>query len=131
MMHALDDEFFRALERQRTQALVALDTNAARRLHAPGYQLITPSGAIYSLDAYLEALTTGALRYSKWDAGPMEVRQSTALAIVRYQARIEFPSGNVLSCWHTDSYELTDGCWKAIWSQATAIKLPSAVVLEP
>ena len=30
-----------------------------------------------------------------------------------------------LGCWHTDTYELRDGHWQVVWSQATAIEQPS------
>jgi hypothetical protein len=30
--------------------------------------------------------------------------------------------GAPFECWHTDSYELSEGAWQAVWSQATAIK---------
>jgi hypothetical protein len=43
------------------------------------------------------------------------------MAIVRYQALLEFPSGKQVNCWHTDSYERHADGWKAVWSQATAI----------
>ena len=129
-MNQLEPDFFRSLERKRTQALVSADIGLARTMHAPDYQLVTPGGTTFTLDAYLDAISTGTLRYSKWDVGPMEVRQSPKMAIVRYKARLEFPSGNVIFCWHTDSYERADGGWKAIWSQATEIKRP-AVAIEP
>ena len=114
-------EHIRALERLRTQALVEQDMALAQRLHAPEYQLITPSGKSYERDRYLDDIATGRLRYAKWECGEMDVRVSEAMALVRYQARLEFPSGKTLDCWHTDSYELRDGNWLAVWSQATAI----------
>jgi hypothetical protein len=46
------------------------------------------------------------------------------MAIVRYKARIQFPSGRVFVVWHTDSYELRASGWQAVWSQAT--EAPSA-----
>ena len=39
-------QFFIDLERRRTQALVAGDMAVVERLHAPGYELITPAGAV-------------------------------------------------------------------------------------
>ena len=41
------------------------------------------------------------------------------MAVVRYQARITFPSGRIVECWHSDTYELQAGGWLAVWSQAT------------
>jgi len=111
-------DFFRALERERTQALVAQDMDTAERLHASDYQLITPSGKVFNREDYLAAIAAGPF-YAKWDIGTIDVRRSPAIAIVRYQARLEFPSGNAVTCWHTDSYELRGGQWQAVWSQAT------------
>jgi len=113
-------DYFRVLEKERTQALVAQDMETAERLHAHDYQLITPTGKAFNRADYLSAIAAGPF-YAKWDSGPMEVRLSPTIAIVRYQARLEFPSGNVVTCWHTDSYESQDGHWRAVWSQATAI----------
>jgi hypothetical protein len=112
--------YFRALERERTRALVERDMDAAERLHAHDYQLITPTGKTFSREGYLAAIAASPF-YAKWDLGDMEVRLSPTMAIVRYQARIEFPSGKAVTCWHTDLYEVRDGQWQAVWSQATAI----------
>lgn len=113
-------DFFRALEKERTRALVAQDVEAARRLHARDYQLITPTGKTFNREDYLAAIAADPF-YAKWDLGDIDVRLSPTMAIVRYRARLEFPSGNAITCWHTDSYELRDGQWQAVWSQATAI----------
>jgi len=114
-------DYFRALESERTQALVAQDMATAERLHAHDYQLITPAGKTFNREDYLAAIAAGPF-YAKWDMGAVDVRLSPTIAIVRYQARLEFPSGNAVTCWHTDSYELRDGQWQAVWSQATAMQ---------
>jgi hypothetical protein len=118
---ALDD-MLRALERQRTRALVARDMEAARRLHAPEYQLVTPAGRTFDRDGYLGAVADGSLAYTDWDLGPMDVRTGTDMALLRYRAVIAFASGTRVHCWHTDSYERRGDAWLAVWSQATAIK---------
>jgi hypothetical protein len=115
------DDFFRQLEHTRTQALVARDIDAARRLHAPDYQLITPAGKRYALEDYLTDLASGALTYARWDCGPMAVRAVPGMALLRYRARLAFPSGREVDCWHTDSYEWRGMVWLAVWSQATAV----------
>ena len=51
----------------------------------------------------------------------MRVRLSAGMAAIRYQAKITFPSGKVVDCWHTDAYALQAGSWKAVWSQATQL----------
>ncbi|MBK7661897.1 MAG: nuclear transport factor 2 family protein [Betaproteobacteria bacterium] len=114
-------ELIRDRERQRTQALVAKDLERAARMHAPDYQLVTPAGRTFDRAGYLDAIRTGDLTYVSWDPGAMDVRVGADMAIVRYQATLRFPSGVTVRCWHTDSYELRDGEWLAVWSQATAI----------
>ena len=120
------EDFFRAPERERTQALVSQDMEAAERLHAKDYQLITPAGKVFDREGYLSAVAASRF-YASWETGHMEVRRSSQMAIVRYQARLEFPSGRVVSCWHTDSYEVRGDEWQAVWSQATeASTVPKA-----
>lgn len=116
---AANAEYFRELERERTQALVARNMELAERLHSPEYHLVTPGGKSFNREAYLSAVASGALRYLRWEPQDIEVRLSSGMAIVRYKASLEFPSGNVIECWH--SYEPRDGRWQAVWSQATAI----------
>ena len=43
------------------------------------------------------------------------------MAAVRYQAKITFPSGKIVDCWHTDIYALRGESWVAVWSQATQL----------
>ena len=59
----------------------------------------------------------------------MTVRAFSHMAVVRYQATLTFPSGKVVHCWHTDSYELRAVGWQAVWSQAT--QLPAQPSIEP
>jgi hypothetical protein len=115
-----DPDFFRALEVQRTQALVDRDVAAIRRLHAPEYELISVPGRVMSLERYLSLMAADVF-YAGWEHGPIRVQLSAGMAAVRYQARITFPSGRVVDCWHTDIYALQAGSWKAIWSQATQL----------
>jgi hypothetical protein len=119
------EAFFCALEARRTQALVDRDLATLEALHAPEYQLITPSGKVFSREAYLGAIRSEPF-YAAWDAEPMSVRLSERMAIVRYQALLTFPSGRVVRCWHTDSYERRSAGWQAVWSQATEISQPAA-----
>jgi len=96
------------------------DLTTLEALHAPDYQLITPSGKVFSREAYLSAIESGPF-YSGWEVGEMIIRRSPQMAIVRYKARLCFPSGRVLVCWHTDSYERGAQGWQAVWSQATEL----------
>ena len=113
-----DEEFFRALETERTRALVSRDVETIRRLHAPDYELITVPGRSMSLSRYV-ALIEEDVFYANWEHGPMRVQVAQGMAAVRYQAKITFPSGNVVHCWHTDIYAQRSGRWLALWSQAT------------
>lgn len=119
-------DMLRALERQRTRALVARDIEVARRLHAPEYQLVTPAGRTFDRDGYLGAVADGALAYTDWDLGPIDVRSGADMALLRYRAVIAFASGTRVRCWHTDSYERRGNAWLAVWSQATAIQADAA-----
>jgi len=117
---APDADFFRALEIRRTQALVARDISTIEELHASDYELISAPGRVMSLERYLSLMAIGPF-YAKWEHGDMRVRLSEDMAAVRYQAKITFPSGKVVDCWHTDIYALQAGSWKAVWSQATPL----------
>ncbi len=125
MAAALED-YIRSLESLRILALVAADIPQLQSLHCADYQLITPSGRTFSRDQYIDAIASAQLRYLRWEACTMEVRTSEAMAIVRYQVTLQFGSpenpGTTLRCWHTDSYELKEGVWQVVWSQATQIK---------
>jgi Domain of unknown function (DUF4440) len=117
-----DSDFFRALEAARTRALVERDVDAIVHLHAPEYELISPGGRVLTLATYLALIQTEPF-YTAWEHGPMAVRVSEGMALLRYRARLTFPSGKVVECWHTDSYERRDSGWQAVWSQATQLPL--------
>lgn len=115
----------RGSERRRLAALVERDMHAADELHADDYGLITPGGAVLSKDTYLSGIASGSLRYFRFEPdGEMAVRVWGSAAAVRYQVRIDIDweggrdSG---SFWHTDIYEVRDGRWQVVWSQATRI----------
>lgn len=114
------DAFFCALEIERTRALVTRDVAAIRRLHAPDYELISVPGRSMSLGRYLSLIEEDVF-YASWEHGPMRVQAARGMAAVRYAAKITFPSGNVVDCWHTDIYALRSGSWVAVWSQATRL----------
>ena len=121
-----DADAFRELERSRLRALVERNIDLARQLHAVDFQLITPTGYLYPGDQYLDEIESGQLKYMAWDPEEMTVRMHANVAMLRYQARLEVDSGrgqaSIFHCWHTDSYELIDGHWQVVWSQATAIR---------
>lgn len=117
-MPAMTDDGFCTLERERSQALVRRDMPAIERLHAPDYELITPAGRIFTRARYLAAIAEQPF-YTAWELGTVRVRRCAAMAVLRYPAKLGFPSGGVVECWHTDVYELRAGAWQAVWSQAT------------
>ena len=125
--HAIStDDDFRALERTRLRALVERNLDLALVLHSPQFHLITPRGATHSRESYLRAVAVGELVYLKWEAAVMLVRRFENVALLRYQAELEMASASArsssFSCWHTDSYELHNGLWQVVWSQATLIQ---------
>jgi hypothetical protein len=118
-------ETLRETELQRLAALVERNMDVADALHADDYALITPGGAVLSKDGYLSGIASGALRYAQFEPdGEISVRVWGSAAALRYQVRIDIDwegghdSGRF---WHTDIYELRDGRWQVVWSQATRI----------
>jgi hypothetical protein len=82
-------------------------------LHAPDYELISVPGSVMSLERYLLLMSQDVF-YANWEHGPMRVQVAQGMAAVRYRAKITFPSGKVVECWHTDIYALQAGSWKAV-----------------
>ncbi|HEY1014189.1 MAG TPA: nuclear transport factor 2 family protein [Herpetosiphonaceae bacterium] len=121
-------EDFECLEQARLAALVQRDMPLAWQLHAADFHLVTPRGAVYTRERYLGEVAEGLLTYLSWEPGPMLARTTPSMTLLRYQAQLVVDSGGgqgvALTCWHTDSYELRDGVWQVVWSQATA--LPAA-----
>jgi hypothetical protein len=116
----MNTSHFCELERVRTQAIVARDIALLERLHASDYELVTPGGRVMTRSRYLELIAVAPF-YTSWELGPMQVLATQAMSAVKYQARLEFPSGKVIQCWHTDIYELRGTAWQAVWSQATEL----------
>ena len=120
------DEDLRSLERARLRALVERDFELALALHSSEFHLITPRGSTYSRESYLQAVEVGKIVYLKWEAAGILVRRLGNVASLRYRAKLEMPSASgereSFECWHTDSYELHNGFWQVVWSQATLIR---------
>ena len=120
------DEDLRSLERTRLRALVEREFELARALHSSEFHLITPRGATYSRESYLQAVEVGRIVYLKWEAVGILVRRFGNVALLRYRAELAMPSTSgepeSFECWHTDSYELHNGFWQVVWSQATRIR---------
>jgi ketosteroid isomerase-like protein len=116
-------EAIRATERERLQALVLGDVEAAAKFHADDFQLITPAGDALSKKQYLDGISAGKLDYASWEpTSPIEVRVYGEGAVIRYQSKIRLATGfggSALPFWHTDVYEKRNGRWQVVWSQAT------------
>lgn len=126
----MDAEELESLERARLRALVAADLEAAQRLHASDYQLITPGGGSLTKDEYLGLISSSEFRYRTFEpASPVTIRMHRDVGIARYQAQIVVVDGhgtNELDAglfWHTDVWERRADGWQAVWSQATRIRL--------
>lgn len=117
-------EQVRDSERARLRALVSGDLNAARKLHADNFQLITPSGRALSREGYLGEIASGRLKYLVWEPAHIDVHLYGDAAVIRYQADLEVIATDrhvpLSRHWHMDSYERRDGQWQVVWSQATA-----------
>jgi hypothetical protein len=119
------EEFFRQLELRRTRAIVERDMKVIEELHAPEYELVTAGGRVFNRKEYLGIIEQQPF-YAAWEAGEMMFRISTEMTLVRYRAKLRFPSGRELVCWHTDAYENRAGRWQAVWSQATESREPGS-----
>src|SRR5213592_2297608 len=62
----MNPQFFCDLEVRRTRAIVERDLEAIEALHAPEYQLITPSGRSFSRTRYLEMIKAAPF-YAAWE----------------------------------------------------------------
>jgi hypothetical protein len=115
----------RNLERARLHALVVGDLGTARELHAPNFQLITPTGRSLSGDQYLDEIASGRLKYVLWEPAEIHVHLYAHVAIIRYQSDLEvIANGHPIPrarYWHTDSYQHQNAKWQVVWSQATRI----------
>ena len=109
----------------RLRALVDADLSVADGLHAPDFQLVTPSGATYTKEEYLGAIASGEVDYRVWEPLEIDVRRSGEAGCLRYHSNLDIVVGGHRTgprrYWHTDYYERRDGRWQVIWSQATEI----------
>jgi hypothetical protein len=116
----------RSAEQKRLSALITVNMEAARQLHADDFQLVTPLGAVLFKEEYLGAVAAGHLHYLAMELdGPIDVRMYDQVALIRYRSQIEievqgqrYPRAPY---WFTDAYEKRDGQWQIVWSQGTGI----------
>lgn len=123
---AVVKELIRETECSRLRALVDGDIEKAKAHHAEDFQLITPIGQQLTKEQYLGAIASGLINYVKWEPEAIEVRLYGEVAVIRYQAQLELIFAGypvpLTRYWHTDTYELHEGSWQVVWSQATEIK---------
>ena len=119
----------KSVEVQRLQALVDADIDAAAKLHADDFQLVTPFGEMVSKERYLGNISSGSLDYISWRPMDISVRLYGDVAALRYKD-LEFVveaggmphlSGALV---HTNIYERRSGNWVAVWSHASGGELP-------
>ena len=122
----LEAEELRAVQRERSAALLAGDMRAAELVHADDFQLITPLGTVFSRAQYLGAVEAGIIRYAVMELdSPVDVRVHGDVAVTRYRAQIEVEVqgqkyARAAYCF-TDAYEKREGRWQIVWSQGTGI----------
>lgn len=119
-------EAIRAIQRERSAALLAGDVPTARRIHADDFQLVTPLGAVFSKEQYLGAVGAGIIKYLAMELdSPVDVRLYDGVALARYRAEIEVEVQGQryqrAGYWFTDAFERREGCWQIVWSQGTEI----------
>jgi hypothetical protein len=127
-------ERLRAIETTRLQALVDADTATARKLTAPDFQLINPTGLPLSRDDLLGGVEAGVLDFVAIDpSSPIAVRLSGGSATLRYQTAYDVVVGGTHvahEAWTTELYERRDGRWVLVWEQTTAIPNDLGLFLE-
>jgi Domain of unknown function (DUF4440) len=123
----IEADLIRDLERARLRALVDGNIEMARELHAPDFQLITPTGRSLSGEGYLDEIASGQLKYVLWEPAEIHVHLCDHIAIIRYQSELEVIANGCpiprARYWHTDSYRHKNAKWQVVWSQATKITL--------
>jgi hypothetical protein len=116
------------VERERLRCLVEARVDDADALHAPDFQLVTPSGDVWSREHYLEGIASGDINYRRFEAvSTIDVMVNGNLAVLRYRSAIDIAvkgqQPGPLECWHLDCYQrAVDGAqWQVRWSQATSV----------
>lgn len=123
-------DLIRRIERQRLRALVEADMVTARRLHADDFQLISPSGGVFSKERYMSEVESGVLDYKTWDPAQISVRLYGDAAVIRYDDvgfevlydGVPAWSGASSVVRHTDLYEKRHGQWQVVWSHCSGGK---------
>ena len=87
-------DHLRTIETARLQALVDADTQTARKLMAPDFQLINPGGVVSSRQDYMDAVDAGIIDYLVFEpVSPIAVRLSSDSAALRYRVSFDLIVG--------------------------------------
>ncbi len=124
--HDPDVGFFQLIEKERLQSLIDADMMAADRFHSDDFELVSPSGRVYTKEQYLGGISSGIFDYQVFEpVSDIQVKVHVGAAVLRYRSTIEITVGEQsyppASYWHISSLELRDGQWQVVWSQSTAI----------
>lgn len=119
-------DHLRTIETARLQALVDADTQTARKLMAPDFQVINPGGVVSSRQDYMDAVDAKNIDYLVFEpVSPIAVRLSGDSAALRYRVSFDLIVGGDTRVthqgWITELYERRQGRWQIVWEQATAI----------
>jgi hypothetical protein len=127
MTEATLEEELGDIERRRLRCLVERRVEEADALHAPDFQLVHPSGGVWSKEEYLGGIASGRIEYRRFEAmSTIDVMVDNSLAVLRYRSAIDVAvqgqEAGPLQCWHLDCYRRDDdGSWRVRWSQATSV----------
>ena len=114
----------RTAERTLLRAAVDGDTHTAGALLAPDLQLIDVTGTPETRADYLANIGGGVDFVTLKPIKPISVRVHGNDAVARVKLRFNVVAhGQTLQHegWTTDLFERSDGRWKLVWSQSTAI----------
>jgi len=114
----------RTAERTLLRAAVAGDTRTAGALLAPNLQLIDVTGTSETRADYLANIGGGIDFVTLKPIKPISVRLLGNDAVARVKLKFKVVAhGQTLQHegWTTDLFERSNGHWKVVWSQSTAI----------
>jgi len=124
----------RALEQERTQALVDADAATARAIMADDYQGINPAGVALGREDLLGAVSAGVVDFRVDNAASaIAVRLYGNVAVLRYQRNFDLVvAGTHVAhkAWSTELWERREGRWQIVWEQTTAVPNNQALFIE-
>ena len=114
----------RTAERTLLLAAVNGDTHTAGTLLAPGFQLIDVTGTPETRADYLANVGGGIDFVTLKPIKPIAVRMLGNNAVARVKLKFKVVAHGLTvqhEGWTTDLFQRSDGHWKVVWSQTTAI----------